>query len=243
MVTQLNQKKVNVLYEDNHLIAVEKPAGVLVQADKVSIEKGEPVLMDMVKGYIKDKYNKPGNVFLGLIHRLDRPVRGIVLFAKTSKGASRLSEQFRDRETSKTYHAWVEGNVARANDTLKNYLVKDENRRKAFVYNAEAPGSQYAELEYKVLEKTMLSEDKGISPPRPASLLVVQLKTGRFHQIRAQLSHIGHPIVCDVKYGSHVVFPDGHIELVASSLTFRTATSTTSENGDEKILTLQVPPV
>ncbi len=243
MVTQINKTQkspLNVLYEDNHLIAVEKPAGVLVQSDKMSLLQGEPVLMDMVKSYLKEKYNKPGNVFLGLVHRLDRPVRGIVLFAKTTKGASRLSEQFREHETHKMYHAWVEGNMARARDTLKNYLVKDENRRKAFIYDTQAPGSQYAELEYVVLQKTMIAE--GVSPARPISLITVHLKTGRFHQIRSQLSHIGHPILGDVKYGSHISFPDGHIELVASSLTFKTATSATTPGGEEKTLVLPEPP-
>jgi 23S rRNA pseudouridine1911/1915/1917 synthase len=196
--------------------------------------------MDMVKSYLKEKYNKPGNVYLGLVHRLDRPVRGIVLFAKTTKGASRLSEQFREHETHKMYHAWVEGNMAKPRDILKNYLIKDENRRKAFIYDNEAPGSQYAELEYTVLQKTMI---EGVSPARPISFISVHLKTGRFHQIRSQLSHIGHPILGDVKYGSHISFPDGHIELVASSLTFKTATSATIPGGEEKTLTLPEPPV
>lgn len=199
-----------VLYEDNHLIAVYKPAGVLVQADK----GGEPCLMDEVKEYLKEKYKKPGNVFLGLLHRLDRPVSGIVLFAKTSKGASRLSEQFRNHTIEKIYHAEALGHPQKDKGTLINYLIKDENKNKVAVFDKEMPGSQRAELDYEVIKK----DGKN-------SILKIILKTGRSHQIRSQLAHIGHPIKGDLKYGAPDPLLDKSIALSAVSLTFETATS------------------
>jgi 23S rRNA pseudouridine1911/1915/1917 synthase len=221
---------INVLYEDNHIIAVEKPAGVLIDD-----------LLETTKQFLKEKYAKPGNVFLGMVHQLDRPVSGIVLFGKTSKGAARLSEQFRDRETHKTYHAWVEGDVVIEKEnrsrTLQNFLVKDENRRKSFVYDEEIRGSQYAELSYSIVEK------KTTAAGMPITLLKIDLKTGRFHQIRAQLSHIGHPVLGDVKYGAKISLPESVIALTATSISFRTATAATPGNteGEEKTLTLPVP--
>jgi 23S rRNA pseudouridine1911/1915/1917 synthase len=220
----------NVLYEDNHIIAVEKPAGILIDD-----------LLETTKQFLKEKYAKPGNVFLGMVHQLDRPVSGIVLFAKTSKGAARLSEQFRERETHKTYHAWVEGDVAETKSArgrvLQNYLVKDENRRKAFVYEDEVRNSQYAELSYVLVEK------KNTASGMPITLLKIDLKTGRFHQIRAQLSHVGYPIVGDVKYGARILLPESAIALTATSISFRTATSGTSgvAETEEKTLTIPVP--
>jgi 23S rRNA pseudouridine1911/1915/1917 synthase len=191
-----------VLYEDNHLIAVFKPAGTLVQGD-ISLKS---CLMDEVKKYLKKKYNKKGNVFLGLLHRIDRPVSGVVLFAKTSKGASRLSEQFRNNEVKKIYRAVVSGKVKEKEGTLINYILKDEENKKAII---DEKGKR-AELYYKVIS----SDDK-------QSVLEVQLKTGRFHQIRAQLAFIGHPIIGDVKYGGPK--SEGNISLSAISLTFKTA--------------------
>ena len=221
----------HVLYEDNHLIAVEKPAGMLVQAEDVRDGKvGQEILLDLVKAYIKEKYQKPGNVFLGLLHRLDRPVRGIVLFAKTSKAASRLSAQFRERTTDKIYHAWVEGIVEKDRGTLIHFIIKDENRRKSFVYETEARGSQRAELRYTVVERVA-------SPKHPMTLVKIELKTGRFHQIRAQFGYIHHPIIGDVKYGASMGFPDTHIELSGTSLSFETATG-----GETKTISLSVPP-
>ncbi len=205
--------KLEVLYEDNHLIAVDKPAGVLVQGDK----SGEESLMDEVKKYLKEKYKKEGNVFLGLIHRLDRNVSGIVLFAKTSKGASRLSVQFRDHSIRKICHAWVEGKPKRENDVLVNYLIKDEAKNKTTVYDKEMPGSDYAELSYEAVKHETLDG-------REATLLKIELKTGRSHQIRAQLSHIGCPIIGDVKYGASSSSPDQSIGLTATELHFQTAT-------------------
>ncbi len=208
-----------ILYEDNHLIAVYKPAGVLVQGDNT----GDPTLMDEVKYYLKTTYHKTGNVFLGLIHRLDRPVQGIILFAKTSKGASRLSEQFREHAVEKIYHAMVLGKPPKQRDTLEHFLSKDEVANKTRVSSKQTTESQRAELSYEIVE----SNGKN-------SILKVKLGTGRSHQIRAQLSAIGCPIVGDVKYGGPLrlgVDPDpiGHahhmLALAATSLTFKTATS------------------
>lgn len=204
---------VKILYEDNHLIAVIKPAGMLVQGD----EGGERCLIDEVKDYLKEKYNKPGNVFLGLLHRLDRPVSGIVLFAKTSKGASRLSEQFRTHTTQKIYQAKVIGRPKKDRATLINYLIKDDKKNKVAVYDVEKPGSQRAELDYELLK----SDGKN-------SILKITLKTGRPHQIRSQLAYIGCPIVGDLKYGAPEPLPDKSIALSAVQLIFITAT------GDEE---------
>ncbi len=193
-------EKITVLYEDNHLIAVAKPAGVLIDT-----------LQDQVKEYIKEKYKKPGNVFLGMIHQLDRNVRGITLFAKTSKGASRLSLQFREHTVEKIYEALVEGELP-ASGTLQNFLVHDERENYTKVYDHEVSRGQYAELSFTA---------KG-------NVARITLETGRQHQIRAQFSHIGHPLVGDTKYGSKTSFPDQHIELCAVELSFMTAT------GDER---------
>lgn len=211
---------VNVLYEDNHLIAVYKPAGVLVQEE----------LLDIVKNHLKEKYQKPGNVFLGLIHRLDRNVSGIILFAKTSKGASRLSEQFREHSTQKIYYAWVEGAPAQKRATLVNYLVKNEANNYTRVYEEEVRGSQYAELSYEVI-KTEQGSEFGA-----CSLVKVFLKTGRSHQIRAQLAYIGHPIIGDSKYGAKHVLVDQSIKLTATEMHFETATE-----GKRIVLTIPVP--
>jgi len=198
-----------VLYEDNHLIAVYKPAGVLVQGDAT----GDESLMDVVKGYLKEKYAKKGNVFLGLLHRLDRGVEGIVLFAKTSKGAARLSEQFRNHEVKKTYEALVEGRVSKNKQTLINYLVKDEKKNVVQVYDDNIPGSLRAELDYEKIK------DVGQN-----TLLRINLKTGRPHQIRSQLAYLGHPIVGDKKYGAKEIWKSGAIALAAVSLEFEAAT-------------------
>ena len=179
--------KLHVLYEDNHLIAVYKPAGMLVQGN----HSGDPTLMDEVKYFLKQKYNKPGQVFLGMVHRLDRPVCGIVLFAKTSKGASRISAQLRNHTIQKEYHALVDGVVAESSATLINYIQKNIEKNRVSIYDTSVPGSLYAELSYEVVERYANT-----------TLVKIQLKTGRPHQIRAQFSHIGHPIVGDVKYGA-----------------------------------------
>lgn len=216
--------ELNVLYEDNHLIAVYKPAGMLVQGD----ESGDSSLMDEVKFFLKKKYNKPGNVFLGLLHRLDRPVAGIVLFAKTSKGASRLSEQFRSRTVKKIYHCLVEGTPPEKSGTLIHFLRKDEKENRVYATATEVPGSLRAELDYSVVKRYDTTGH---------SLIRVELKTGRPHQIRVQLSTIGCPIVGDVKYGAtqgvETILegtPHHTIALCATDLTFYGATGEDSHS-------------
>ena len=199
----------DVLYEDNHIVAVAKPAGVLVQGDAT----GDVALMDTVKEYLKRVHNKPGEVFLGLVHRLDRPVSGIVLFGKTSKGASRLSEQFRAHKVKKIYFAVVEGCVAGEGATLKHYLVKNHEKNTVRVFAQEQAGAQYAELSYTVL-----------GAGEKYSLLRIELKTGRSHQIRAQLAFSGYPIASDMKYGATAALPDKSIALHAGEITFQRAT-------------------
>ena len=196
-------EKLQVLYEDNHLIAVHKPGGILVQGD-ISRETS---LMDMVKDYIKNQYDKPGKVFLGLVHRLDRPVSGVVLFAKTSKSASRMSEQWRRRNITKIYWALVHGEMPLHSGRLISYLKK--RRQRVSVTDGEHKRAQEAALSYRTLYV------RG-----EVSLLEVNLHTGRKHQIRAQLAAEGCPIVGDLKYGAPNRLDDGTICLLAKSLTF-----------------------
>ncbi len=174
-----------ILFEDNHIIVVVKDPNILSQADSTN----DLDMLTLIKNYIKEKYNKPGNVYLGLIHRLDRMVGGVMVFAKTSKAASRLSDQVRTHKFTKTYLAIVHG-TPKHQDTLINYLEKDEKTNTVYVMPYETDKAKYAELSYEVLETK-----------RNLSLLKVNLKTGRPHQIRVQLSHIGHPIAGDKKYG------------------------------------------
>ena len=194
-----------VLYLDNHLIAVCKPAGILTQAD----DSGDESLLDQVKAWIKAEFNKPGNVFLGLIHRLDRNVSGVVLFARTSKGASRLSEQFRDKTTEKFYRAIVEGKPKPEQASLSHHLRK-EKTLKSTVFKRQGKDTQHAELEYKTLKNY-----------EGTSLLEIKLHTGRFHQIRAQLAFIGHPILGDKKYGATTPLPERQVALYAHRLIFK----------------------
>ncbi|OGH88092.1 MAG: hypothetical protein A3J93_05565 [Candidatus Magasanikbacteria bacterium RIFOXYC2_FULL_42_28] len=200
---------IQVIYEDNHLVAVFKPAGVLVQGD----ETGDKCLMDEVKKYLKEKYQKPGNVFLGMLHRLDRPVSGIVLFAKTSKGASRLSEQFRAHTITKIYTALVEGIPREKSATLVHYLLKDKNKNIVEVFDKPTTGALRAELNYQVIKHF-----------NGRALLEIILKTGRSHQIRSQLKTIGCPIVGDVKYGGPKWQYPSEIALCATELAFKLAT-------------------
>ena len=206
---------IKVLYEDNHLIAVYKPAGVLVQKGE-GPEHDDDTLYWQVKIFIKDRDKKPGNVFLGVLHRLDRPVAGIVLFAKTSKGAARLSEQFRERTIKKTYHAVVVGEPELREATLKNLIQKDMVSLRAIV-GESASGLELGDeavLRYEVVRSN-----------GRYSLLKIELETGRFHQIRAQLASIGHPIVGDIKYGSKEKLKNGQIALASTELKFETATT------------------
>lgn len=193
-----------VLYEDNHAIAVVKPHGMLVQGD----DTGDVSLMDEVKAYLKEKYHKPGDVFLGLIHRLDRPVGGIVIFGKTSKGAARLSEQFREHTVEKTYVAMVEGCPKEIEGDVVLWLKKNETTNHVTAFQRATPGALRSELSYKVLT----SDGK-------RSLVEVKPKTGRPHQIRVSMQHLGCPIVGDKKYGARTAF-GGNIALFASALAF-----------------------
>lgn len=218
-----------VLHEDNHLIAVYKPAGMLVQGD----ETEDRSLMDEVKDYLKQKYQKPGNVFLGLLHRLDRPVAGIVLFAKTSKGAARLSAQIRERTIEKIYHALVVGVPEPPNGTLVHYLQKDHNKNIVTAHRQSKPGALRAELDYETIHS---KSSKASKFSKIHSLLKINLKTGRPHQIRAQLAAVGCPIVGDVKYGAPQAMSDRSIALVATSMTFQLATKP-----EQKIIKIEIP--
>lgn len=177
---------IGILYEDNHLLVVEKPANVPVQADS----SGDPDLLTMLKGYLKEKYNKPGNVYLGLVHRLDRPVGGVMVFARTSKAASRLSEQIRDRKMEKVYLAVTEGLFETESGFCYNFLVKNRKENRVEIVPEGTPDSYEAVLQYSVVGRC-----SGMT------LVRINLITGRPHQVRVQLSHSGHPIVGDAKYG------------------------------------------
>ncbi len=194
-----------VIFEDNHLLAIDKPPGTLVQGD----ETGDRPLVEEAKAYIKKRYGKPGDVFLGVVHRLDRPVSGVVVFARTSKALSRMNALFRDRETEKIYWAVVERKPPMAKDTLIHWLRKDEKKNKTTVFPKETPDTLRSELSYESLHT---AEGHVFLEVRPV--------TGRSHQIRAQLSAIGCPILGDVKYGSGVETGDGSIALHARQLSF-----------------------
>ena len=194
-----------VLYEDNHVIIVSKKSGEIVQGDKT----GDVPLLETVKQYVAERYNKPGNVFLGLVHRLDRPVSGVVLFARTSKALSRLSELFRTRALRKVYWAIVTQEPRQPDGTLTHWLTRDERTNKARAYDREVPGSKQAVLDYRVIGRS----DR-------YWLLEVELHTGRHHQIRCQLSKMGCPIKGDLKYGAPRSNPDGSISLHARLLEF-----------------------
>jgi 23S rRNA pseudouridine1911/1915/1917 synthase len=195
-----------ILYEDNHLIVVNKPAGILVQGD----ETGDQTLSDFVKQYLKNKYQKPGAVFLGVVHRIDRPVSGVVVLARTSKALSRMNERFRTRDVEKTYLAIVEGKPENSSATLVHWLRKNESANKVTVFKRETSDALRCELSYKNLcNKNNLA------------LLEVKPVTGRSHQIRAQLSAMGCPIYGDLKYGSENTMSDQSICLHAFRLTFQ----------------------
>lgn len=190
-----------ILYEDNHLIAVRKRVGDIVQGDKT----GDVPLSDMVKNFLKDKYQKPGNVYLGVVHRLDRPVSGIVLFAKTSKALPRLNKMFAEHKgVKKTYLAIVANKPSQPQGTLTHWLTRNEKQNTARAYDREVPGSKKAVLDYRLLAQS-----------ERYFLLEIELHTGRHHQIRCQLSKMGCPIRGDLKYGAPRSNPDGGISLHA----------------------------
>lgn len=221
-----------IIYEDNHIIVVHKSPGEIVQGDKT----GDAPLSDLVRQYIKEKYQKPGNVFLGVVHRLDRPVGGLVVFARTSKALSRLNRMFANGEVHKTYWAITPCSVSRATCAapplppspsspllLTHYLTRNEQQNKSYAHDHEVPGSKKAQLKVRQLA----AGDR-------YQLLEVQLLTGRHHQIRCQLAAIGLPIKGDLKYGAPHSNPDGSISLLARSITFRHPVS-----GDD--ITLEAP--
>lgn len=181
--------ELKVIYEDNHIIVVEKIPNIPTQEDKT----GDTSMMTLVKKYIKEKYNKPANVYLGLVHRLDRPVGGVMVFAKTSKAASRLSKQVRDKVFKKEYLAVVDGSFGKNSGTLENYLYKDRKSNTSYVVSKDKKEAKFAKLDYEVLKY-----DK----ENNLSLLKIDLHTGRHHQIRVQLANIGHSIYGDQRYGT-----------------------------------------
>lgn len=198
-------QNLQIIYEDNHLIAVNKPAGILVQADK----SGDLPLSEMVKAYIGRKYKKTGNVFCGVIHRIDRPVSGLVILARTSKGLERMSQLFKAREVEKTYWALVKHKPEKEKDTLVHWLVKDKTKNQTKAYLSPKKGRLRSELSYELKARA-----------GQHYLLEVRLLTGRSHQIRAQLAQIGLPIKGDVKYKSADKTRDGSICLHARKLSF-----------------------
>lgn len=193
-----------VVYEDNHIIIVAKQTGEIVQGDKT----GDTPLSEMVKQYLKEKYQKPGAVFLGVVHRLDRPVSGLVVFARTSKALTRLNKMFAEGEVHKTYWAIVEGRP-QGEGPLTHWLVRNEKQNKSYAYDREVPNAKKAMLRYRVL----VQGDH-------YTLVEVQLLTGRHHQIRCQLAKMGCPIRGDLKYGAHRSNPDGSISLLSRRVEF-----------------------
>lgn len=203
--TLSNKSNLLVLHEDNHIIIVNKRAGDIVQGDKT----GDKPLSEVVKSYLKDKYNKEGNVYLGVVHRLDRPTTGIVLFSKTSKALPRLNKLFAERSAKKAYWALVKNQPPKTNDTLTHWLKKNPKNNKSTAYPKEVDGSKKAILHYKVIKKL-----------DNFYLLEIDLETGRHHQIRTQLASIGCPIKGDLKYGFNRSNKDASISLHARTLRF-----------------------
>ena len=199
--------KPTVVYEDNHLLCVSKRPGEIVQGDKT----GDEPMSEALKAWLKEKYNKPGNVYLGVIHRLDRPVGGLVLFAKTSKALSRMNELFRTGDVSKRYWAVVTARPPKHSDTLEQYLVRNESQNKSYVacQGAATPGAKLARLSYRLL-----------ASGEHYHLLEIELHTGRHHQIRCQLAALGCPIKGDLKYGAPRSNPGGSISLLSRQISF-----------------------
>lgn len=202
---EINPNDLQVLHEDNHVIVVNKRPSDIVQGDKT----GDVTMPDQIKEFLRVKYNKPGNIFCGVVHRLDRPTSGAVVFAKTSKSLTRLNEQFREKDTKKIYWAVVEKAPQSNTGHLENFLLKNEKQNKAYVHQKEVSGSKKAILDYRVVSQS----DK-------YTLIEVVLHTGRHHQIRAQMAHIGCIIKGDLKYGAKRSNADGSIHLHARYLSF-----------------------
>ena len=194
-----------IVYEDNHVIIASKRSGEIVQGDKT----GDRTLADDVKEYIKEKYAKPGNVFLGVTHRLDRPVWGLVVFAKTSKALARLNDMFRNGEVHKTYWAICQNAPAEPEATLTHWITRNEKQNKSYAYDREVPGSKKAVLHYRTISRS-----------ERYTLVEIELMTGRHHQIRCQLAKIGCPIKGDLKYGARRSNPDSSISLLARKVEF-----------------------
>lgn len=194
-----------VIYEDNHIIIVNKECGEIVQGDRT----GDVPLVETLKQWIKEKYNKPGNVFCGVTHRIDRPTCGLVVFARTSKGLTRMNELFRKGEVHKTYWAIVKNRPPKDEDTLTNYLISVEKNNKTYVTSHDTKGAQKAVMKYRIIAQS-----------KNYYLLEIDLLTGRKHQIRAQLSHLGCPIKGDLKYGAPRSNPDGGISLQSHHIHF-----------------------
>ena len=216
-----NKDNLQIIHEDNHIIVINKRVGDIVQGDKT----GDKPLSEVVKEYIKEKYKKPNEVFLGVVHRLDRPTTGIVVFAKTSKALERLNKMFSERETQKTYWAVVKNKPSKNEDNLIHYLKRNEKNNTSRAHIKEVPESKKASLDYKIIKEL-----------NNYFALEINLHTGRHHQIRAQLSAIGCPIKGDLKYGFDRSNPDGGIHLHARKLVFIHPVSK-----EELILTAQIP--
>jgi 23S rRNA pseudouridine1911/1915/1917 synthase len=199
------KENLQVLFEDNHIVIVNKRSGDITQGDKT----GDKPLSDVVKEYIKEKHSKPGEVFLGVVHRLDRPTSGVIIFARTSKALERLNKMLRDKTINKTYWAVVKEYPKKEKDTLINFLKKNPKNNKSSVYNKEIKDSKKAILHYNVIKKL-----------DNYSLIEIDLETGRHHQIRAQLSFIGFPVKGDLKYGFNRSNKDGSIHLHARKIAF-----------------------
>jgi len=197
--------ELDILFEDNHLLIVNKAPGILSQSDKTK----DKTILDFGKEYIKEKYNKPGDVFLGLPHRIDRPTSGIIVLARTSKALERLNKMFQEKQVQKIYWAIVKNNPQEIEDTLVNYLYKNQEKNRSYAVSKPKKGAVLCELDYKLIGKT-----------KYYNLLEVKPKTGRHHQIRVQLAHIGCPIKGDIKYGFQRSNSDRSIHLLARAITF-----------------------
>ena len=218
MKSTLTRPNISIIYEDNHLLVIDKPAGVLSQEDHTS----DPDVLTLCKKYIKKEYNKPGNVWLGLVHRLDRPVSGLMVLAKTSKAASRLSEQVRNRSIKKTYWALVYG-ITPPEQTLVHFIEKDQRSNTVKVYNSKRGKAKRAELTFKTIKQSA-----------HYSVVEVDLKTGRPHQIRVQFAKIEHPIWGDYKYAEEGVGPGKEMALRSMKLEFKHPTK-------DELLSLEAP--